>query len=220
MAKNMFTQLITLVVGFVAGCTVSEIIKSKTYKSIIRYNNPTNKRPSEEIHDVESVRNSHGKEFSLQSLQNIFGFYGVSILNAGSFGILLRKIRSSSYKDILKLFLDEASTPDLLVEMLKTRLIPSKDFSFIESSGSPYIQTEEIEAYIKEEDIPNPEFNCNKDKIEFLLSLYYAKGLNDFKNTLGTYISDIINAKENGNDITVLYSDIMSLVKSRYSFLT
>ena len=115
--------------------------------------------------------------------------------------------------------MDEAATPELLVEMLKTKVIPDKDFSFVETSGAPYIQTEKIEAYIKEEGVPMSEFSCDKDKIGFLLSLYYAKGIDDFKNTLGTYMSDIIEADENGDDISVLYSDIMSLVKSRYSFL-
>lgn len=217
MAENMFTHLITLVLGFVAGCTVGELIKSKSHKPINRYNNPTVNRPSSEvIHNVEC----HGGEFSLQSLQSIFSFYGVSMLNAGSFGILLRKIRSTGYKDILKLFLDEAATPELLVDMLTTKAIPNKDFSFVETSGTPYIQTERIEAYIKEEGVSLSEFSCNKDKIGFLLSLYYAKGIDDFKNTLGTYMSDIIEANENGDDIAVLYSDIMSLVKSRYSFFT
>lgn len=217
----MFTHLITLVLGFAAGCTVWELIKSKSHKPINRYNNPTVNRPSSEvIHNVESTHTSHAEEFSLQSLQSIFSFYGVSMLNAGSFGILLRKIRTTSYKDILKLFLDEAATPELLTNMLKTKVIPDKDFSFAETGGAPYIQTEKIEAYIKEEGVPMSEFSCNKDKIGFLLSLYYAKGIDDFKNTLGTYMSDIIKANENGDDISILYSDIMSLVKSRYSFLT
>ena len=117
------------------------------------------------------------------------------------------------------MFIDKATTPEQLVEMLKTQAIPDKDFSFVEINGGPYIKTDKIEAYINEEGVSLSEFNSNKEKVEFLMSLYYAKGIDDFKNTLILYTSDIIDAKENGEDITSLYDKIMSIIKKRYSYL-
>ena len=116
--------------------------------------------------------------------------------------------------------MDKASTPEQLVDLLKTQVISDKDFSFVETAGEPYIQSDKINAYIKEEGVPLSEFGSNKEKIIFLLSLYYAKGIDDFKNTMGSYLSDIISANDRGEDISSLYDEIMKLVKNRYSFLS
>lgn len=217
----MFSHLITFILGFAAGVTIKELLGSNP-RTLVR-------KQDNSYHGVSPITNrqmrtsngnNHGNDFSLQSLQGLFSSYGIGVLNAGSLGILLRKIRSTCYKDILKLLMDKASTPEQLVDLLKTQVIADKDFSFVETVGEPYIQSDKIDAYIKEEGVSLSEFGSNKEKIIFLLSLYYAKGIDDFKNTLGTYLSDIISANERGEDILSRYNEIMNVVKNRYSFLS
>ncbi len=222
MFRNMFTHLITLALGFAAGCTFKELLDRSSFKS-----KPTNKprhmnSPAAHLnfHTEESVSKSSSADFSLQSLKGIFDLYNVQPLNAGSFGILLRQIRNTCYKDILKLFLEKANTPKALVDMLKSQTTPNKHFEIGNSVGNPYISTDKINNYISEEGIAISEFKTNTEKVKFLLSLYYAKGIDDFKQTLGSYMSDMLSAYERGDNVTDIYNDIMSLVKKRYDYLS
>lgn len=217
----MFSHLITLILGFAAGCTIREILGSSPRTPSRKQNEHYNGVSPITTRQMKSSNETNkGSGFSLQSLRALFSSYGVGIHNAGSLGILLRKIRSTCYKEILKLLIDNASTPEQMVELLTTQVISDKNFTFNETVGEPYIQSDKIDAYIIEEGVSLSEFRSNKEKVSFLLSLYYAKGIDDFKNTLGTYMSDIISANERGEDISSLYNEIMNLVKNRYSYLS
>ena len=219
MVKNMIAHLLTLALGFVAGCTFKDFLGSKTPKSSKRNSFSHIQPPITNNVSNENTVNSSSC-FSLQSLKDYFDSYNVSLLNDSSFGILLRKVRSTCYKDILKLFMDKANSPEVLVEMLKTQTVPNKEFSISTSSGVPFISGDMIDAYIVEEGISTSEFSSDTEKVKFLLTLYYGKGINDFKNMLGSNLSDILSAHERGEDIGEIYKDIMYLINSRYGYLS
>lgn len=221
MIKNMFSHLITFALGFAAGCTFKEILEKRKGKSISQRDFSIQDSHVPSCADTNTrTEDTSTSDFSLQSLKSIFSMYNVDLLTVSSFGILLRKVRSTSYKDILKLFIEEASTPEIMVEMLKEQTIPDKNFVIESSSGSPYISKEKLESYIIEEGVSIAEFKTNNDRVRFLLSLYYAKGIDDFKNTLGSDMSDILTFHENGDDIDDAYNGIMKLIKSRYEYLS
>lgn len=218
----MFSNLITFVLGFASGCTFKELFdKRKPSSTTLSHITPN-------IDVLSSCKNNNDKEkpfdqsadFSLQSLKDTFDAYNVKMINAGSFGILLEQIQSSCYKDILECFLDKANTPIALVEMLKIQTTPNKEFFLTHSEESPYISEGQIDSYIVKEGGALPEFASCEDKVLYLLSLYYAKGIDDFKNSLGSYISDILSAEEKGTDITDLYESIMRLIRNRYSYIS
>ena len=220
MIKNMFTHLITLALGFAAGCTFKEVLEKRKNRTETN-NNPINHSPAHPREDAKTGnRSNHSSDFSLQSLKSTFSSYNVSLLATSSFGALLREVRSSCYKDILRIFLEKATTPEIMVEMLKNQIIPDKDFIIESYSGAPYISKEKLESYIIEEGVPATEFNSNENRVKFLLSLYHAKGIEDFKNTLGSDLSDILTFHENGDNITEAYNAIMKLIKSRYEYLS
>lgn len=218
----MFAHLITLVLGFAAGCTFKELLDKSSLKS--KLNNKPHHMNSPAAHlsfpTEKDISKSTYTDFSLQSLKTTFDLYNVQLLNAGSFGILLRQIRNTCYKDILKLFLEKANTPETLVAMLKSQTTPNRDFEISCSVGNPYISEDIINNYISEEGINISEIKTNTEKVKFLLSLYYTKGIDDFKQTLGSYMSDILSAYEQGDNLTDIYNDIMSHMKKRYDYLS
>lgn len=218
----MFTHLITLALGFAAGCTFKELLDKGSLKSKLNKKPYHMPQPSTHLKSPaeENVINYPSTGFSLQSLKKTFDLYNVQPLNAGSFGILLRQIRNSCYKDILKHILENANTPEKLVDMLKSQTIPNKDFEIDDSMGIPYITIDKINNYISDEGIAISEFKTNTEKVKFLLSLYYAKGIDDFKQTIGSNMSDILSAYERGDNLTDIYNDIISLVKKRYDYLS
>lgn len=217
----MMTHLITLVLGFAAGCTFKELIGKSSSKSSRNTPSHISSPAAQSYHnDVEGGSKINTEEFGLRSLKETFDLYNVKLLNAGSFGILLRHIRSTCYKDILKMFLDKANTPEILIDMLKLQMTPAYNFEVSNSVGSPYISVDKLNDYISKEGISVSEFKSNVEKVKFLLSLYYAKGIDDFKQTLGSYMSDILSAHEQGEDISEIYIKIMDLVKSRYNYLS
>lgn len=221
----MFSHLITFVLGFAAGCTFTELLKKKRTPSAASQNGTQNKQlPASSYTSLNNASNENvcnqTDNFSLQSLKETFDSYNVKITNAGSFGILLEEIRSSCYKDLLKSFLDKVDTPQTLIEMLKTQTTPNKVFSISHSTLAPFISKEQLDSYLVKDGVSTSEFDSNSNEIKFLLSLYYAKGIDDFKNTLGSYLSDILSAHERGVDITELYENIMKIIKSRYEYLS
>lgn len=218
----MFSHLITFVLGFAAGCTFKELLdKKKTPSATSCHITPSIQAPTSCQNNTDNEKTfNQSTDFSLQSLKNTFDTYNVKLTNAGSFGILLDQIRSSCYKDILKCFLDKANTPSALVDMLKMQTTPNKKFSLTHSLEPPYISKEQIDSSIVKEGVSLSEFDSYEDKVVFLLSLYYAKGIDDFKKTLGSYMSDILSAEEKGTDITDLYENIMRLIRNRYSYIS
>lgn len=222
MHKNMFSHLISFVLGFGAGRTITELLKKNKTSATTSVDGTQSKQLSATSYNEVSNENigNQNTNFSLQSLKEIFDSYNVKIINAGSFGILLNEIRSSCHKDLLKSFLYKADTPETLIEMLKTQTTSNIGFSINHSTSAPSISREQLDSYLVKEGVSASEFDSNSDKIKFLLSLYYAKGIDDFKNTLGPYLSDILSAHERGVDITERYENIMKIIRSRYGYLS
>lgn len=157
--------------------------------------------------------------FSLSAIDEVFSIYNVEMIGAGSFGVLLRKIKSDCYKNLLKLFIDKATSPEDMVTMLKEKTTPTFIVDIKPSTKPPFINEDILDEYIKEEEAMPNEIGTIDEKVIFLLTMSYARGVESFKNTLGAYLTEILDGAEHGEDITDLYQQAMKTIKSRYEYV-
>lgn len=219
----MWTHLIALIVGFAAGCKFKDLFcitgnskNSQTIKSQCDISENTVKSFSFNAKDSE---NNSRESFSLSSIKYLFDEYGVKLINAGSFNVLLREIRNKCYNDIIKKIVTTATSPELLVDMLKTETVPSFSVDIVPSNEAPFIDVSKLDELIKIENVNPNEVQGVDEKVSFLLTLSHTKGIADFKNTLSFYFSDIIKSAEANEDITEKYEQVMKILKNRYEFM-
>lgn len=226
--KYMWTHLITLIVGFAAGCKIKDLLGDTNVRDFFgkfrngqphnySHNSPrVNQIPIVEQTPRSSTANTG---FSLRSIQQVFNEYHVELLNANSFNVLLREIRNSCYKNILRTIVEKATSADKLVEILKSESTPTFSISIIPSNSVPFFEEEKIDDLIRQENISPQQVGSIDEKVKFLLTLSHSRGIEDFKNTLGAYFNEIMTQYENHEDITGLYEQIMKTINRRYEFM-
>lgn len=225
----MWTHLITLIVGFVAGCKINDLLGKgnvrdkfdKSSKSSIHddpFNSPKENKNSEYGNNMgynPTVTNG----FSLASIKHVFDNYGIGIINAGSFYVLLRVVRNQCYKNILKNIVEKATSADKLVELLRTETTPTFVINVFPSNKEPLLEEAKLDELIKQENINPSEIGNVTEKVKFLLTLSHTRGIEDFKNTLGSYFSEMLDRADSNEDVSELYERIMKTVRNRYEFL-
>lgn len=219
----MWTHLIALIVGFAAGCKFKDLFcisgnsrSSQTIKSQYDISENTVKSSSS---NAKVSENNSRESFSLASIKYLFDDYGVKLINAGSFNVLLREIRNKCYNDIIKKIVTTATSPQLLVDLLKTETVPSFSVDIIPSNKAPFIDVSKLDELIKRENVNPNEVQGVDEKVSFLLALSHTRGIADFKNTLSFYFSDIIKSAEANEDIAEKYEQVMKILKTRYEFI-
>lgn len=219
----MWTHLIALIVGFAAGCKFKDLFcisensrSSQTIKSQCDISENTVKSSSS---NAKVSENNSRESFSLASIKYLFDDYGVKLINAGSFNVLLREIRNKCYNDIIKKNVTTATSPQLLVDLLKTETVPSFSVDIIPSNKAPFIDVSKLDELIKRENVNPNEVQGVDEKVSFLLALSHTRGIADFKNTLSFYFSDIIKSAEANEDIAEKYEQVMKILKTRYEFI-
>lgn len=218
----MWTHLIALIVGFAAGCKFKDLFcisgnsrSSQTIKSQCDISENTVKSSS----NAKVSENNSRESFSLASIKYLFDDYGVKLINAGSFSVLLREIRNKCYNDIIKKIVTTATSSQLLVDLLKTETVPSFSVDIIPSNKAPFIDVSKLDELIKRENVNPNEVQGVDEKVSFLLTLSHTRGIADFKNTLSFYFSDIIKSAEANEDIAEKYEQVMKILKTRYEFI-
>lgn len=219
----MWTHLIALIVGFAAGCKFKDLFcisensrSSQTIKSQCDISENTVKSSSS---NAKVSENNSRESFSLASIKYLFDDYGVKLINAGSFNVLLREIRNKCYNDIIKKNVTTATSPQLLVDLLKTETVPSFSVDIIPSNKAPFIDVSKLDELIKRENVNPNEVQGVDEKVSFLLALSHTRGIADFKNTLSFYFSVIIKSAEANEDIAEKYEQVMKILKTRYEFI-
>lgn len=216
----MWTHVICSILGFVAGCSFRELLgKKKTRRDSSKRIYPS---PVEEQKDYKKniEKKQCNNAFSLNSIIEVFLTYNVDMIGASSFGVLRRKIKSDCYKNLLKLFIDKATSPEKMVTMLKENTTPTFVLNLKPSTQPPFIDEEKLDKYIKEENASPNEIGTMDEKVKFLLTMSYGRGIENFKTTLGAYLTEILDGDERGEDITELYQQAMKIIKSRYEYVS
>ncbi len=213
----MWSNIIFLLVGFGIGCTFKELLGKKDVPNERRQANipPVSYRPS----TTNSSTQSRVNGFSLNSIRDVFDSYHVTLINESSFSALLREIKNQCYKNLLKRFMDNANSPESLVRMLKEESTPRFDVSLHYSNQPPYISDERLNEYVKEANASPSDIGGSGEKVKFLMTLNHARGVENFKNTLGMYLNEILDEYDRGEDISESYLKIMDIIKSRYEYL-
>lgn len=222
----MWSHLIVFIVGVAAGCSIKDLLGKSSKTPPTRHPNPPVHHPQTQLPSNPSTNYGQAASFptnngfSLRSIQSTFDEYGIKLIDLNSFGVLLREIRKSCYKKMLKQFIDNATTPEKLVELLNNGLTPTFDITVSYSTSAPYISDQKLNSYLQQDNVPMNEFHSMKDKVTFLLSLYHSKGIDDFKKTLSVYLTDILEASEKGLDISEMYNKIMTIINNRYNMVS
>lgn len=221
----MWTHLISSIVGFIAGCSFRDLLgKKNTRKDSTKriYPSTTDERRYHEVSSQKHLEENqyNNATFSLNAIQEVFSTYNVDIIAASSFGVLRRKIKSDCYKNLLKLFIDKATSPEKMVTMLKDNMTPTFVLNLKPSIEPPLINEEKLNKYIKEENASPNEIGTIEEKVKFLLTMSYVRGIENFKRALGAYLTEILDGAEHGEDITELYSQAMKIIKSRYEYVS
>ena len=213
----MWSNIIFLLVGFGIGCTFKELLGKKDAPGEPGQSSipPINFRPNTSDNNSQP----HVKGFSLISIKEVFDLYHVTLINESSFSALLREIKNQCYKNLLKRFIDNANTPEELVRMLKEESTPKFDCSLRYSNQPPYISEDKLNEYVKEANASPSDIGGCGEKIQFLMTLHHARGIENFKNTLGMYLKDILDEYDRGEDISASYTKIMDIIKSRFEYL-
>lgn len=225
---DMWTHLITLLVGFVAGCKIKDLFGNSHTKDVFdnssndsiqnkTYSSPNRSKNFEYENQGSNSNITNG--FSLHSIKHVFDNYCIDIINAGSFNVLLREVRNKCYKNILANIVEKASSPEKLVTLLKTETTPNFSINVLPSSMEPLVEESKLDELIRIEKVNPLDVGNMTEKVKFLLTLSHTRGIEDFKNTLGTYFSEMIERAESNEDISDLYEQIMKTVKNRYEFM-
>ena len=227
--ENMWTHLITLIVGFAAGCKIRDLLgedringfwnssKSK-FSPHVKFQTPVNEASTYTANCTNSCP-SESRGFSLQSIGHIFSENNVELINAGAFNVLLREVRNNSYKSILRNIVEKATSPDKLVHLLQNEVTPSFMVNIKPAEGAPYIETSKLDESIYQEKINPSDVGDTTEKVKFLLTLSHTRGIEDFKKTLGPYFTDIIKRSNSNEDVSEMYVEIMKIVRNRYEFM-
>lgn len=221
----MWTNVICSILGFVAGCSFRDLLgKKKTRGDSPKriYPSPVKERKDYKITENKNLEKdqSNNSAFSLNAIHEVFSTYNVDMISASSFGVLRRKIKSDCYKNLLKLFIDKATSPEKMVTMLKENTTPTFVLNLKPSTQPPFIDEEKLDKYIKEENASPDEIGTMDEKVKFLLTMSYGRGIENFKITLGAYLTEILDGAERGEDITELYLKAMKIIKSRYEYVS
>lgn len=223
----MWKEIVFSILGFVSGCSFQELFGKKVKsKNHMKRNCPqsTDRREGSKT-DINTHVDFEKKQcgnaaFSLNSIGEVFSAYNVEIISAGSFEVLLRKIKADCYKNLLKMFIDKATSPENMATMLREETTSAFVVNINPSAQPPFIDEEKLNKYIKEEDASPDEIGTIEEKIKFLLTISYARGIENFKRTLGAYLTEILDGAERGEDITELYQQAMKIIKSRYGYVS
>lgn len=216
----MWTNVICSILGFVAGCSFRELLGKKKKRSDSAQRIYPSPVEEQKDYNKNIEKKQCNNAFSLNSIIEVFLTYNVDMIGASSFGVLRRKIKSDCYKNLLKLFIDKATSPEKMVTMLKENTTPTFVLNLKPSTQPPFIDEEKLDKYIKEENASPNEIGTMDEKVKFLLTMSYGRGIENFKITLGAYLTEILDGAERGEDITELYLQAMKIIKSRYEYVS
>lgn len=227
---NMWTHLITFIVGFAAGCKIRDLLGEDKINGSgnsfisklsphVTFLTPANEGSTYTTNCTNS-RSSESRGFSLQSIRHIFNENNVELINAGSFNVLLREVRNHSYKSLLRNIVENATSPDKLVHLLQNEVTPSFVVNIKPAEGAPYIETSKLDESIYQEKINPSDVGDTTEKVKFLLTLSHTRGIEDLKKTLGPYFNDIIKHANSNEDVSEMYVEIMKIVRNRYEFMS
>ena len=215
----MWTHIITAIVGFAAGISYKELISRNKVQSTCEPSHNKQKTTVDETKERSSHQQAQVSGFSLDSLSRMFSLYGIKLVSTNSFSMLLKQIRNKCYKDMLEHFLNNATSAEALVKMLQQGSTPTLEIAIHPSTQPPFITEDKLDSIIRDNSADPAQIGTARNKVEFLLTLYHTFGIEDFKKSLGVYMTDIIDAHENGADTSFLYGEIIKIIKNRYDFL-
>lgn len=227
----MLSTIITFALGFAAGCSMREIIrKSKAQRSETNSaSHPEFKKPLSTPHRatmsvsksaVQRDSNSSTCGFNLASIEYLFNDYNIRLIDENSFSNLLRAIENATYKQTLQLFVEKATSPELLYNLIENET--SKDVVMKQRHSYKVINLPEdiIDKLIASRSLEAASIHTVNEKVQLLLSFSVSNGLKSFQSSMGNSLEDFINKFQAGDDVKTLYMEIYNNIKDTYNYLT
>lgn len=214
----VITALVGAAVGFALGCKYKDVLSARN-SSKGSYRNSI-QRP-EPIVYVSPQTNVPSNGFPLSSIKHIFQEYNTPLDSSNSFTLLLESIKQNSYFSLLKEIIKRVETPKDLYDFINQESFNVKNYSFSLSSSGPFISDEELDKIIMNENVSDSNIlNGSKEKIEFLLTLYQAKGTKRFEESFGRNLKTFIDLYEKNEDTSALFESIMETMRKRVDYMS
>lgn len=223
----MWGTIISFVLGFAAGCGFKEIIgKQKADKSTTPKRTPTMSHPvinrtyntrRNQVETVSVPENNNG--FNLNSISYLFSEFNVQLADVNSFTNLLRTIENTTYTQTLQYFVDNATTPIALYNLLEHG--SSKDIIVkpTYSSSKTILPDAIINKLLSDRKIDYTQISSAKDKVQILVSYAVTKGLKSFQQSMGNSLNEFVEKNKDNQDVDSLYREIYANIKETLNYL-
>lgn len=219
-----YGKLITSVVSFLtcwAGLTYKEQVKQYFRKFFGEETNVKHddslKRAVSTVEPAQSKSSVSG--FNLYSIKYLFDRYGVDLMDENSFSVLLRKIERKTYTDTLDFFVNNATSPQELMNCLE-RKTERLQINPIITEKEIVISSSLLNNLFRSENISSDNADNDQKKVEELVIHYQGKGFIKFQQTIGPGLAEFIERYEKkGDDVNNLYNEIINNLKFTKDFM-
>ncbi|GEM_PF-4578979 len=157
--------------------------------------------------------------FDLVRISHLFEQYAVDRSDFNAFPQLLKFISQKSYLDVLRLFVEQATTPEGLAHVLNHMKTSVPDITFQSACGKDVVTESALDVLVGKEEIDVRTLSSVEDKVRFLLMLSYGKGTRKLKDEFGEEFDLFLAAYDQGKDVSRMYNELMEILRSRYEFL-
>lgn len=179
-----------------------------------------NVQTSVKVNNSQSVSPKREETFCLDSISLLFGEYGISPSEFGSFPRLLNKIENFAYVNYLKFILEHKDNCQILVDAISTYQIKPIQLKHVTCSNGTYISTVELDKFLLEQGIIDSNLKEPLDKVRTLVNYYQGKGIEKISNKFGDRIKTLIELHNNNQPNDVSFNDLIKDIEVEYELNT
>lgn len=208
--------ILAAVLGFGIGYKLKECLCKKEKSS----DQPDVRSIIHEFPNGTGAMQPDDSQFSLHSIEDLFGRFNVPLTSDYSFSRLLDAIEKDAYVTILRHINTNISSPDELFQYLNNEKFNVSNIEMVKSSGEPYLTQDITNKLLEENRVDYTHLKTIEEKVEFLLILAQGKGTKRFQESFGNDLTTFLNKYKKGEKTDVLFGSIKTTIRNRLEFLS
>lgn len=216
-----------MIFGFVAGCSLKDLILSKTNQYCKSHQIKTDEKlevkqykTSMSTENTTNISNSNIKEFNLCSIQTLFDKYQVEIIGVNSFSILLDKLERVTYIETIKQFSSSVKTSEDLFNLIEKGETINEIIHLDNCVNKIMISENNINQLLMQNNINQTSACTLEEKVQLLISFYVSKGLKQFQKTMGPSLEQFMSNYKDKKNVSFLFDGIMNNINKALSYLS
>ena len=221
---NEKIKIILIALGFAAGYLIKELLGLGKKEKSTNPSDQSEPRPKFDTDRQSTVNEPQARVkedgFNLASISYLFKEYNVQLNSANSFANLLRAIENSTYANTLKLFVNEATSPEQLYSMLEYGKTKDIKISPVPSTESVAISDTILSKMLSDRKLQTDEQLTPEDKVQILISYSVTKGYKSFQKSMGNSLKEFYDRYLKGQNVDSCYQEIYNNIKDTWEFLT